>query len=206
MVCETADGSQAHGMLFRGPSKGLAPILGPPRAAGGTLVRSSRQKVVYAARYTWHLYAILPRLLRATADKALRKNAVMRWCDTTTMKDLTPPTQSRKAADHLANERTFLAWIRTSNQHYGVRLRGGEVWNHLARIPANAGQCRTSERDVVGDRGRLHSYGHLHGAGVVGQVPHNHEPAERKIAHANPSARPATRGHRSVLRSAGSWL
>ena len=26
----------------------------------------------------------------------------------------TPPSQSGKAADHLANERTFLAWIRTS--------------------------------------------------------------------------------------------
>jgi putative membrane protein len=50
----------------------------------------------------------------AVADKPLDINVIMRWCDTTTMKDLTPPTQSRKAADHLANERTFLAWIRTS--------------------------------------------------------------------------------------------
>ena len=71
--------------------------------------------MVYVERYVQHLYAILPRLLRAIADKALRKNVVMRGQpDMTTMTAPVPSTQSGKAADHLANERTFLAWIRTS--------------------------------------------------------------------------------------------
>src|SRR5664279_1361458 len=34
--------------------------------------------------------------------------------DISTMTAPVPSTQSGKAADHLANERTFLAWIRTS--------------------------------------------------------------------------------------------
>ena len=34
--------------------------------------------------------------------------------DISTMTASVPSTQSGKAADHLANERTFLAWIRTS--------------------------------------------------------------------------------------------
>jgi len=45
----------------------------------------------------------------------LGKNIVMRGQPgMTTMTAPVPSTQSGKAADHLANERTFLAWIRTS--------------------------------------------------------------------------------------------
>ena len=49
-----------------------------------------------------------------------------------------PSTQSGKAADHLANERTFLAWIRTSIIVFGfVVARFGITLREFLRMQGN---------------------------------------------------------------------
>ena len=69
-----------------------------------------------------------------------------------------PSTQSGKAADHLANERTFLAWIRTSISIivFGfVVARFGITLREFLRMQGN-GERQSGMSLAIGEIGRAH--------------------------------------------------